>query len=303
MDKNPYFRQGAQVNRFSSRSGSQGASTQYAGDTRYGNDYAQQYSPDAYREQLNAQNAYLGAQSAGRASAEQAFASAATQQTTMTYRDALNKTGALLGIAVIAGALTVSLVPLALQMPIAIVATIAAFVVGMVIAFKRMVSPGLSIAYAALEGVALGAITGAFELMLPGIAVQAILATTVIVGVTWGLHYSGKVRTTSKGMRFVLIAAIGGIVFSFVNMFLSLFGVINLRTNVSILGIPLGIFIGIAMILVAAYMLVADFEMVQYAVNNGAPKVFAWTCAIGIVMTIIWIYVEVLRVIAIFRSE
>lgn len=270
MERNPYFKTGTtRPNQF--------------GQTQYQTDYSTQYAPSDYQQM---QSAFVVEPEINR----------------MTYRDALNKTAILLGATFATGIATIVLTPMAMWVPLAMGASLIAFVVGMVIAFKAEVSQGIAIAYAALEGVALGAITGFADLYIPGIAFQAILATAVIVAVCVGLHYSGAVRTTSKGMRYALIVALGGIVFSFVNMFVMMFSKQNLRMT-SVAGIPLGVILGILMLFVAAYFLINDFEKVQYAVENQAPKSFAWTCAIGIVMTILWIYVEVLRILMIFYSE
>lgn len=270
MERNPYFKTGTtRLNQFN--------------QTQYQTDYSTQYAPSDYQQM---QSAFVVEPEINR----------------MTYRDALNKTAILLGATFATGIATIVLTPMSMWIPLAMGASLIAFVVGMVIAFKAEVSQGIAIAYAALEGVALGAITGFADLYLPGIAFQAILATAVIVAVCVGLHYSGAVRTTSKGMRYALIVALGGIVFSFVNMFVMMFSKQNLRMT-SVAGIPLGVILGILMLFVAAYFLINDFEKVQYAVENQAPKSFAWTCAIGIVMTILWIYVEVLRILMIFYSE
>lgn len=270
MERNPYFKTGTtRPNQFN--------------QTQYQTDYSTQYAPSDYQQM---QSAFVVEPEINR----------------MTYRDALNKTAILLGATFATGIATIVLTPMSMWIPLAMGASLIAFVVGMVIAFKAEVSQGIAIAYAALEGVALGAITGFADLYIPGIAFQAILATAVIVAVCVGLHYSGAVRTTSKGMRYALIVALGGIVFSFVNMFVMMFSKQNLRMT-TVAGIPLGVILGILMLFVAAYFLINDFEKVQYAVENQAPKSFAWTCAIGIVMTILWIYVEVLRILMIFYSE
>ncbi|MCI5826241.1 MAG: Bax inhibitor-1/YccA family protein [Arcanobacterium sp.] len=292
MSKNPYFRNTeVRPNQFG---------TAQSG-TQYQTDYAQQYGSPAYQQQFgsqfNAQETMFQAQSA----AGNDFTAAYSGADVMSYRDAMNKTGILLGITVVVGVLTVALLganPSAM-MGLAMISTIAAFVVGLVIAFKRMVPAGLAVAYAALEGVALGGITGAIDMIYPGVAMQAILGTTAVVGVTLLLHYSGKVRTTSKGMKYVLIVALAGIVFGIVNMVIAAFTGNNLYFS----NPTLGILVGAVMIFVAAYMLINDFESVQYAVANGAPRAFAWTAAIGIVMTILWIYVEVLRIAAILADN
>lgn len=296
MTKNPYFQNtGVRPNQYS-----QPTPNQYG--TQYQTDYAQQYGAPSYQQrygnQFDAQEAAFQAQAA---QAGGAFTSARSGVETMSYSDAMNKTGILLGATVVTGLLTVMLLGSApgAMISLAMVSTIAAFIVGMVIAFKRMVPSGLAIAYAVLEGVALGGLTGAINFIYPGVAMEAILGTVVVVGVTLALHYSGKVRTTAKGMKYVLIIALAGIIFGIVNMLIMAFTGNNLYFS----NPTLGILVGVVMILVAAYMLINDFESVQYAVANGAPREFAWTAAIGIVMTILWIYVEVLRIAAILASD
>lgn len=288
MTRNPYFNQTqSRPNQYDQRGNYRNGSPQQAYN-EYEQNYAEQYSPENYAQQRP--SAFDAPRDSGR----------------MTYTDAMNKTALLLGTAVVSGVLTAFLLPQEMWMPAAWIGLISAFVVGMIIAFKRMVSPGLAMAYAILEGIALGAITAAFELIIPGIAIQTIIATAVIVGVTLGLHYSGAVRTTTRGRKFVLVVALGYIVFSLVNLVLMLTGVMDNAwgiRGVEIAGIPLGIILGAVMILVAAYMLIADFENVNDAIANGAPKEFAWTCGIAIVMTILWIYIEVLRIIAILQSN
>lgn len=239
---------------------------------------------------------------------------AANGEPAMTYDDAMIKTGILLASALISGVLAWALlIPsnidssrFGLVMPLAIGSAIAAFVIGMVIAFKRTIGPGLAISYSVLEGISLGLITGVFELMMPGIALQAVLATACVVGVAWFLHTTGLVRTTPKGMKIVLTVALAGIIFSFVNLALMWTGVsdqaFGLRSS-EIAGIPLGVILGIVMIVVASYMLINDFETVKIAVANRAPKSFAWMCGISIVMTILWIYVEILRLLAILNRN
>lgn len=299
MNRNPYF-QNTKVrpNQY------QGA--QQTQESQYATDYAQQYSSPAYQQvnqgyqqQFNAQDAMFQAQASYQPN--NPFASTNVAADTMTYRDAMNKTALLLGVTVLAGIATVMMFGSApaVMINVAMVSTIAAFIVGMVVAFKRIVPAGLALAYAALEGVALAGITAALEAFYPGVAMQAILGTVIVVGVTLMLHYSGKVRTTAKGMKYVMIIALAGILLGLVNMFITMFTGKSFYFSNPTLGIGLGVI----MILVAAYMLINDFEQVQYAVNNAAPKNFSWTCAIGIVMTILWIYVEVLRIAAIIADN
>lgn len=277
IEKNPYFTAGAV------RPNQQ--------QTSYADEYVQQYSPAEYQNQYQQQSPY----------AQGAFGGSAVEH--MTYTDAMNKTAILLGSAILAGIATILFFPLQALPAVAIGGSLVTFVLGIIIAVKRVVPGGLALAYSLIEGASLGALTKYIDTFLPGVALQTILATTVIVGVTLMLHYSGVVRTTPRGRKFVLIVAIGGIIFSLVNLGLMAFANTNLRTDISVMGMPLGIILGIVMLLVAAYMLIADFEAVNHAVQNRAPKNFAWTCATAIVMTIFWIYIEVLRIAAIIASD
>ncbi|AZR02257.1 Bax inhibitor-1/YccA family protein [Trueperella pyogenes] len=259
--------------------------------TEYG--YGDQYAPDNYGYQTESEQIW-----------DDNDGAFVTER--MTYNDALNKVAILLGIALVTGTATATLLPPATWVSAATVSVIGAFIVGMILAFQRMVKPGMAIAYAVLEGVALGALTAAFELIVPGIALQTILATAIIVGVTLALHYTGTVRTTPKGRKVIIVAAFGYLIFSLVNAVLMWTGVLDRAWGIrgyEVAGIPLGVLLGGLMILVAAYMLIGDFEDINTAIVNGAPREFSWTVGIAIVMTILWIYIEVLRVIAILASD
>ncbi len=218
----------------------------------------------------------------------------------MTYDDAMVKTLILLAIAILSGAATMVLLPFNMVMPVAIGASLTAFVLGMIAAFQRMVKPIFAIGYSLLQGIALGALTGALNTFYPGIGLQAVLGTAVVVGVAVALHLSGAVRTTPKGRKIVLVVLISYIVFGFVNLILMWTGVLSgfgMREG------PFGIILGLVIIAIAGYMLIGDLETIKLAVANNAPKEFAWTCGFGIVMTILWIYIEVLRIAAILASD
>lgn len=239
---------------------------------------------------------------------------AANGEPALTYEDIMMKTGILLGVTVLSGILSWMLfVPgdaqasgMGAALTVAVISSLAAFVVGIVMAFKRQLGPGLTIGYAALQGVALGTLTGVLELMYEGIAIQTVLATASVVAVCWFLHTTGLVRTTPKGMKIVLTIMIAAIVFSLANLFMTWTGMIDApwgMRSAEIMGLPLGVVLGVLMIVVASYMLINDFEVAKIAVANRAPKSFAWTAAIGIVMTILWIYLEILRLIAILNQD
>lgn len=223
----------------------------------------------------------------------------------MTYDDVMIKTGSLFAI-LLAGAVIGWFVP-ALALPMAIVG----FVLGLVNAFKREPSPALIITYAAAQGVFLGGISGIFEGMYSGIVFQAVIGTLSVFGVMLALFASGKIRVTAKFTKMLMIGVIGYGVFCLINLgvalfnpHMSMFGMRGISVNVPIIGsMPLGIVIGIVAVVLAAFCLVMDFDMIQKGVQNGVPRKYAWTCAFGLMVTLIWLYIEILRILALFRGR
>ncbi|MFF2271439.1 Bax inhibitor-1/YccA family protein [Agromyces sp. NPDC058136] len=185
-------------------------------------------------------------------------------------------------------------------------AGIVGFVLALVNTFKREPSPALILAYAAAQGVFVGGISAWYEAINPGIVAQAVLATLVVVGVTLALFASGKIRASKKATKIFLIAMVGYLVFSLINMGLMIFGVNDdpwgLRSQ-EIFGIPLGLILGVFVVIMAAYSLVLDFDFIQQGVRNRAPKKYEWTGVFGIMVTVIWLYLEILRMLAIAQSS
>ena len=177
-------------------------------------------------------------------------------------------------------------------------------------AAKGKVRPAVAVAYAAFEGLFVGGISAFFEFLWPGIVVQATLATLAVVGVTLALFASGKVRASKRATKVFMIAMIGYLVFSLINLGLMLFnvpiagGAFGLYSAPSFLfGIPWGVIIGIFVVIMAAYSLVLDFDGIQQGVRNGSPRIFGWVGAAGIMVTVVWLYVEILRILAILRGS
>ncbi len=189
-----------------------------------------------------------------------------------------------------------------------IVGALGGFVLAMVISFtsRKKVRPALIFAYAAFEGLFIGGISAYFEVLWPGIVVQATLATVSVVGVTLALFASGKIRASKKATKIFMIAMVGYLVFSLLNLVLMWTGV-NQNAfglfSTEIMGIPLGLIIGVLVVIMAAYSLVLDFDQIQQGVRNGAPRKYGWLGAFGIMVTVVWLYVEILRIIAIVRGN
>ena len=217
----------------------------------------------------------------------------------MSYEDTIVKTVIAFAI-LLAGAVVGWMVPI-LMIP----GAIAGFVLALVNIFKKKPSRGLILAYAATEGLFVGGISYVFNDMLDGIVAQAIFGTLGVVAVTLALFASGKVRATPKMTKIFLVAMVGYAAFSLVNFGLMAFGateqMYGLR-DVPVLGLPLGAWLGVLIVLLAAYSLVMDFEAIKAGVEAGAPRVYGWQGAFGIMVTVVWLYLEILRLIAIFRE-
>lgn len=188
-----------------------------------------------------------------------------------------------------------------------IIGGIVGFVLALVNIFKKEPSPALILAYAGAQGLFVGGISAFYQSAWDGIVVQAVMGTLVVVGVTLALFASGKIRASKRATQVFLVAMIGYAVFSLINMGLMLFGVsdsmFGLRGDVIFLGMPLGFWLGILVILMAAYSLVLDFDSVKTGVERGAPAKYGWTAAFGIMVTVIWLYLEILRLLAILRGS
>ena len=224
----------------------------------------------------------------------------------MTYDDVIVRTAACLG-AVMAGAAVTLFVSMSLPSMLMIVGALGGFVLALVNTFKKQPSPALILAYAGLEGLFLGGLTRILDGMFPGVGLQAVIGTLSVFAVTLLLFRSGKVRATPKAMRFFMIAMIGYAVFALVNMVMVWTGAVQspfgLSTSIQIFGIPLGVFIGILAIGLAAFSLIMDFTSIEAGVRAGAPERFSWTAAFGLTVTLVWLYVEIIRLLSILRGE
>ena len=183
---------------------------------------------------------------------------------------------------------------------------IGALVLGLVNAFKREPSPALIMLYAVFEGAMLGAFSGVMEMAFPGIVVQAMGATAATFVVMLCAYKFAGFRVSGKAARILLIAMGGYLLFSLINLVLMLTNVTTdpwgLR-SMEVMGIPLGVIVGLLAVVMGAFSLVLDFEAIQRGVERGLPTRYAWAGAFGLVVTIVWLYVEFLRILAILRDS
>lgn len=218
----------------------------------------------------------------------------------MTFDDVIVKTAACLGVLLVGAAVTM-FVSMSLASLLMIVGALGGFVLALVNTFKKQPSPALILAYAGLEGLFLGGLTRVLDTMYPGVGLQAVLGTLSVFTVTLVLFKSGKVRATPKAMKFFLIAMVGYALFSVVNLVMMVTGLttepFGLRSGI------IGVAIGILAIGLAAFSLVMDFTSIEAGVRSGAPQRFSWTAAFGLTVTLVWLYVEIIRLLAILRGD
>jgi uncharacterized YccA/Bax inhibitor family protein len=176
---------------------------------------------------------------------------------------------------------------------------IAAFVVAMVCIFKPKMSPFLGPVYAVLEGVFLGAISKVFEAQWDGIVFQAILCTIGVFFATLALYVFGVVKVTKK-FQMVVIGATAGIFLLYLfGALMSLFGADVMFWNEPS---ALGIIVSVVIACVAALNLFLDYEFIRQASVQGSPKYMEWYGAFGIMVTLVWLYLELLRLLALLRD-
>lgn len=219
------------------------------------------------------------------------------QMERMTYQDTIFKT--LAGFAVLlVGAAIGWVFPL-----LAIVGAIAGLALALVNIFKKKPSPPLILAYAFAQGLLVGGVSMFFSAMWDGIVPMALFGTLGVVAVTLALFANGKVRVSKRSTQIFLVAILGYMAFSLVNLVLMMTGVVDSfggMRDFEIFGIPLGIPLGILVVLLAAYSLVMDFDYIQKGVQTGQPRIYGWTGAFGIIVTVVWLYLEILRLLSYF---
>ena len=218
----------------------------------------------------------------------------------MTLDDVIAKTAMTLGVLTVAGVASWVLLPVETGLGLVLPMALVAFGLAMFIQFRRAISPPLILAYAAVEGVLLGTISRAFDTIYPGIAVQAVLGTGLVFAVTLAAFKSGRIQVTPRFTKVVVIAGFAAVGLMLVNLLAGFFvdGGIGLRD-----GGPLAIVFGLAMVGLGAMFLVLDFDLVQRGVAMGAPERESWLAAFGLTLTLVWVYMEILRLISYFRSE
>ena len=232
----------------------------------------------------------------------QVFIDAVHDDTKMTLEGTVGKTFFLLCLVV--GAALVPWVSFesapGLAMGLAMPCAIAGFVVAMVTVFKKTWAPYTAPVYALLEGVFLGGISAYFESLYPGIVIQAVGLTFGTLAGLLMAYTSGMIQAT-ENFKLGIIAATGGIMLLYMSSFvLGIFGVaIPYIHESGLIGIGFSLFV----VVIAALNLVLDFDFIENGCDAGAPKYMEWYASFGLLVTLVWLYLEILRLLVKLRRR
>lgn len=177
---------------------------------------------------------------------------------------------------------------------------IGGLVLALVIIFGKVRNPGVILAYSVCEGLMLGAVSWIYEVQLPGIVMQAAMMTMGCFSAIL-LAYKLDVIRYSPGLAKFLSVAIGGIILAYLVSFIG--GFFGMPLAFLHDSSPLSIGISIAVVIIATLSFVVDFEGIKWASENGVDKKEEWYCAFGLVVTLVWLYIEMLRLLSKLRNR
>jgi uncharacterized YccA/Bax inhibitor family protein len=226
------------------------------------------------------------------------FGPTATSRETgrMTVEDVVVRTAVLLATAIATGALTWAFNLTGLLLP----ALVVGLGLGLFISFKQVTNPAAIITYAAVQGVLLGAFSRLITYGNIDVVLQAVIGTTGVALGTLLLYRSGRIRVTPRFTKMVLAGVIGFLVLAVTNLAASFFidGGLGLRD-----GSPLAIGFSLLAIGLAAMTLVIDFDFIDKGAAQGVPERYGWYAAFGLMVSLVWLYIEILRLISYFTSN
>lgn len=222
---------------------------------------------------------------------------------TMTINGAINKSIILTLILMLSAMVSVFFVLAnnpSMLYPAVIGSSIGAFVLALIMTFKKELAKVFSILYALLEGIAIGAVSYVFNAVYEGIAVQAVFLTFLDLFIMLVLYRFRIIRVTEKFKSVITVSTLCiGIVY-LVNFIMSFFG-----SGIPFLygSSPLSIGISIAVVLIASFNLLLDFDFIEKGEEYNMPKYFEWYAAFGLLVTLVWLYLEILKLLSKIRSR
>lgn len=220
----------------------------------------------------------------------------------MTLDDVIVKTATTLLVVFASAALTFMFLPPLFMMPALIGSAVVGLITVFMVARRHTIPVGGVMFYAAVEGVFVGAFSKFFETMYPGIVTSAVLATFVAAGATLAAYKFFNIRVTPKFRKMVFIgtAAMAGVLL--VNFVLALMGIDTGMRDIGSGAGFLSIAISVLAVGLAVFNLIVDFDFVERGIASRAPASESWRAAFGITITMVWLYIEILRILSYFRN-
>ncbi|WP_134772457.1 Bax inhibitor-1/YccA family membrane protein [Ornithinimicrobium flavum] len=187
-----------------------------------------------------------------------------------------------------------------LTMPLWLLGMFGSLALSFVIGFSKKVNVPLIMVHAVLQGLFLGAISPTFDAMYPGVVTTAVVATMATFAGMFIAWKSGFIKVTSKSRRIFGMMAMGYLVFLLVNVGASFLG---FGDGWGVYGGPLGILISLFGVGMASYSLAVDFDSIDRAVRGGAPEKYSWLLGHGLIASLVWLYIEFLRLFSILQRD
>jgi uncharacterized YccA/Bax inhibitor family protein len=203
---------------------------------------------------------------------------------------------------VVTAALAWAIVPTRLAVPVLIVALLAELGIWAFITFGRKANAPLVLTFAAVYGVVVGLVSHSYNDVFHGVVFQAVVGTALAFAATLAVYTLRIVRVTPKFAKFTIAAGAALIGLMIINLLVQAFGGadgIGIRDASN----PLAYVFSVVAILVGCFFLLLDFDSVEQGVRSGAPENFAWYCAFGLVLSLVWIYLEILRLLSYFYGR
>jgi uncharacterized YccA/Bax inhibitor family protein len=219
----------------------------------------------------------------------------------MTMDDVVVKTVTLLGITGVSAVAAWTLIPDTLLSAAWIGSAVVGLVIGLIISFSRMANPALVVTYAVVEGAFVGLVSKYFQEVAgyQGIVLQAVIATFGVFFLMAFLYRARVIRATPRFARGLIAVMAGLFAVMLINFVLALFGFnTGLRSNGA-----LGIIFSLVCIVVASLSFILSFNEIEEGVRMGLPQRYAWTAAFGILVSLIWLYIEILRLLSYLRGD
>jgi uncharacterized YccA/Bax inhibitor family protein len=229
---------------------------------------------------------------------EGAFIPSMAQTEVMSLQGVINKSGILLLLCI--GSAAFAWTHPELRGPLLVVGLVGGLIACLVGIFKPTTCPVTAPLYAVLEGLVLGAISYVFQTQFRGIVVNALLLTFGVLALMLMLYTSRTIRVTSGLAKGIFAATAAVAIVYFIDLLLNMFGT---RMPLIHQGGVLGIGISVVIAGIAAFNLLLDFAVIENAVNSRSPRYMEWYCGMSLLITLVWLYLEILRLLAKLRGR